>query len=159
MRYSMSILVFAIILMGKRELVALIYLSSWCLVVVVWLFLTKPWVCLLFVIVAFPDYTITIFEHQMEHIWFILPSNNIHPAINKHTHKDIRMFICHTLNFCFNNLCVIIRALLIAAVINENLCANYYRVKLVDYPPVHTHNHTITALFASACMLDIWWRT
>ena len=45
---------FAIILMGKRELVALISLSSWCLVMVVWLFLTVPWVCLRFVIVVFP---------------------------------------------------------------------------------------------------------
>ena len=31
--------IFAIILMGKRELVALLRLSSWCLVIVVWLFL------------------------------------------------------------------------------------------------------------------------
>ena len=30
---------FAIILMGKRELVALLSLSSWCLVIVAWLFL------------------------------------------------------------------------------------------------------------------------
>ena len=30
---------FAIILMGKRELVALLSLSSWCFVIVVWLFL------------------------------------------------------------------------------------------------------------------------
>ena len=37
---------FAIILMGKRGLVALLSLSSWCLVIVVWLFLTVPWVCL-----------------------------------------------------------------------------------------------------------------
>ena len=33
---------FAISLMGKRELVALLCLSSWCLVIVVWLFLTMP---------------------------------------------------------------------------------------------------------------------
>ena len=45
---------FSIILMGKRELVAL--LGSWCLVIVVWLFLTVPWVCLHFVIVVFPDH-------------------------------------------------------------------------------------------------------
>ena len=44
---------FAIILMGKRELVALLSLSSWCLVMVVWLFLTVSWVCLRFVIVFF----------------------------------------------------------------------------------------------------------
>ena len=48
---------FAIILMGKRELVALLGLSSWCLVIVVWLFLTVPWVYLQFVIVVFPDHT------------------------------------------------------------------------------------------------------
>ena len=48
---------FAIILMGKRELVALLSLSSWCLVIVVWLFLAVSWVCLRFVIVVFPDHT------------------------------------------------------------------------------------------------------
>ena len=48
---------FAIILMGKRELVALLSLSSWCLVIVVWLFLAVPWVCLQFVIVIFPNHT------------------------------------------------------------------------------------------------------
>ena len=52
---------FAIILMGKRELVALLSLSSWCLVIVVWLFLAVPWVCLLFVIVVFPDHTLLLF--------------------------------------------------------------------------------------------------
>ena len=36
---------FAIILMGKRELVASLSLSSWCLVVVVWLLLAVPVVC------------------------------------------------------------------------------------------------------------------
>ena len=35
---------FAIILMGKRELVALLSLSSWCLAIVVWAFLAVPWV-------------------------------------------------------------------------------------------------------------------
>ena len=52
---------FAIILMGKRELVALPSLSSWCLVIVLWLFLAVPWVCLQFVIVVFPDHTHTLF--------------------------------------------------------------------------------------------------
>ena len=47
----------AIILMGKRELVALLNLSSWCLVMVEWLFLAIPWDCLRFVIVVFPDHT------------------------------------------------------------------------------------------------------
>ena len=47
--------------MGKRELVALLSLSSWCLVMVVWLFLTVPMVCLWFVIVVFPDHTHLLF--------------------------------------------------------------------------------------------------
>ena len=52
---------FAIIFMGKRELVALLSLSSWCLVIAVWLFLEVPWVCLHFVIVVFPDHTHLLF--------------------------------------------------------------------------------------------------
>ena len=51
----------AIILMGKRELVALLNLSSWCLMVVEWLFLAVPWGCLRFVIVVFPDHTHLLF--------------------------------------------------------------------------------------------------
>ena len=47
----------AIILMGKRELVALLNLSSWCLVMVERLFLAVPRGCLRFVIVVFPDHT------------------------------------------------------------------------------------------------------
>ena len=47
--------------MGKRELVVLLCLSSWCLVIVVWLFLMMPWVCLKFVIVVFPDHTHLLF--------------------------------------------------------------------------------------------------
>ena len=38
MHYFESILVFAIILMEKRELVALLCLSSWCVMVVGWFF-------------------------------------------------------------------------------------------------------------------------
>ena len=44
-------------LMGKRELVALLNLSSWCLVMVEWHFLAMPWECLRLVIVVFPDHT------------------------------------------------------------------------------------------------------
>ena len=46
---------FAIILIGKRKLVALFCLSSWCLVIVVLLFLRVPRVFLQFVVVVFPD--------------------------------------------------------------------------------------------------------
>ena len=56
----------AIILMGKRELVALLNLSSWCLVMVERLFLAMPRGCLQFVIVVFPDHT---------HLLFLLKQN------------------------------------------------------------------------------------
>ena len=52
----------AIILMGKRELVALLNLSSWCLVMVERLFLAVPRGCLQFVIVVFPDHTHLLFS-------------------------------------------------------------------------------------------------
>ena len=55
---------FAIILVGKRELVALLSLSSWCLVIVVWLFLAVPWVCLHFVIVVSFDHTHLLFLNR-----------------------------------------------------------------------------------------------
>ena len=48
---------FAIILMGKKELVDLLSLCFWCLVIVAWLFLVVPWVCLQFVITVFPNHT------------------------------------------------------------------------------------------------------
>ena len=51
----------AIILIGKRELVALLNLSSWCLVMVERLFLAVPQGCLRFVIVVFPDHTHLLF--------------------------------------------------------------------------------------------------
>ena len=51
----------AIILMGKREIVALLNLSPWCLVMVEWLLLVVPWDCLRFVIVVYPDHTHLLF--------------------------------------------------------------------------------------------------
>ena len=51
----------AIILMGKRELIALLNLSSWCLVMVEQLFLAVPRACQQFVIVVFPDHTHLLF--------------------------------------------------------------------------------------------------
>ena len=69
-RYFMSVLVFAIILMGKRELVALLNLSSWCLVMVELLFLKVPWGCLRFVIFFVPR----LFEEKRRDIVFGIPS-------------------------------------------------------------------------------------
>ena len=59
-----------IILMGKREreLVALLNLSSWCLVMVEQLFLPAPRGCLRFVIVVFPDHA---------HLLFLIPHNKM----------------------------------------------------------------------------------
>ena len=51
----------AIIFIGKRELIALLNLSSWCLVMVERLFLAVPRGCLQFVIVVFPDHTHLLF--------------------------------------------------------------------------------------------------
>ena len=52
--------------MGKRELIALLNLSSLCLVMVERLSLTVPRGCLQFVIVVFPDHT---------HLLFFKPSS------------------------------------------------------------------------------------
>ena len=51
----------AIILMGKRELIALLYLSSWCQVMNGRLFFAMPRGCQQFVIVVFPDHTHLLF--------------------------------------------------------------------------------------------------
>ena len=50
--------------MGKRELIALLNLSSWCLVMVERLFLAVPRGCLQFVIVVFPDHTHFLFLNK-----------------------------------------------------------------------------------------------
>ena len=47
--------------MGKRELVALLSVSSWCLVIAVWFFLAVPWVCQQFVVVVFYNHTHLLF--------------------------------------------------------------------------------------------------
>ena len=54
--------------MGKRELVALLYLSSWCLVIVVWLFLAMLWVCLQFMIAVFPDHARLLFSLNVHRV-------------------------------------------------------------------------------------------
>ena len=55
----------AIILMGKRELAALLNLSSWCLVMFELFFLVVPQGCLQFVIAVFPDHTHLLFSGSM----------------------------------------------------------------------------------------------
>ena len=76
----------AIILRGKRELVALLYLSSWCLAMVERLFLAVPQGCLQFVIVVFPDHT--------HYFWLEKPGNH---------YIGLNMFIYS----CFNHLSIL----------------------------------------------------
>ena len=71
----------AIILMGKRELVALLNLSSWCLVMVERLFLKVPRGCLQFVIVVFPDHTYLLLLYMEQ--YFKKIKNVIHEDIKK----------------------------------------------------------------------------
>ena len=71
---------FAIILMGKSGLVSLLSLSSWRLVIVVWLFLAVPWVSLKFLIVVFPDHTHLLF--------FVVFPNTMSPGEGKQGGTD-----------------------------------------------------------------------
>ena len=64
-----------IILMGKRELVALLNLSSWCLMMVERFFLAVPWDCLRFVIVVFPDHTHLLIESISISVTILLKLN------------------------------------------------------------------------------------
>ena len=71
----------AIILMGKRELIALLNLSSWCLVMVDLLFLTVPRGCLQFVIVVFPDHTHLLFLSKISPE-FLIDQNKFLPDLS-----------------------------------------------------------------------------
>ena len=72
----------AIILMGKRELIALLDLSSWCLVMVERLFLAMPRGCLQFVIVVFPDHTHLLFLIRIFKINVFLIFQHALPSFN-----------------------------------------------------------------------------
>ena len=63
----------AVNLMGKRELIALLNLSSWCLVMVEQLFLAVPQGCLQFVIVVLPYHTHLLFlVYTTEKIFYVI---------------------------------------------------------------------------------------
>ena len=66
--------------MGKRELIALLNLSSWCLVMVELLFLAVPRGCLQFVIVVFPDHT---------HLLFLLTPQFLHSTNDQNYYISI----------------------------------------------------------------------
>ena len=64
--------------MGKKELIALLNLSSWCLVMVERLLLAVTHGCLRFVIVVFPDHTHLLFLHAIKHRLFLVCIQNTH---------------------------------------------------------------------------------
>ena len=72
--------------MRKRELIALLNLSPWCLVMVERLFLGVPRGCLQFVIVVFPDHTHLLF-------FFAFFLTKVEEVIN----------YCNKMKFCLNN--------------------------------------------------------
>ena len=69
--------------MGKRELVALLNLSSWCLMMVERLFLRVPRGCLRFVIVVFPDHT-----HLLFFMFFFSLNNNPTSFVSQMTYVN-----------------------------------------------------------------------
>ena len=78
----------AIILMGKSDLVALLNLSSWCLVMVERLFLAMLRSCLRFVIVVFPDHThLLILLKRACLIWLVMRTALLSP---QNIIKDIK---------------------------------------------------------------------
>ena len=87
----------AIILMGKRELVALLYLSSWCLVMVEQLFLAVPQGCLRFVVVVFPDHTHLLFLriHSLEEIGLLISQCQKYMLTNVHEYDTINRLKFH----------------------------------------------------------------
>ena len=70
----------AIILVGKRELVALLNLSSLCLVMVEWLFLAGAMGCLWFVIVVYPDHTHLLFFFCGSFMLFVFLCHTVVPV-------------------------------------------------------------------------------
>ena len=81
----------AIILMGKRELIALLNLSSGCLVMVERLFLAMPRGCLQFVIVVFPDHT---------HLLFLLSNIDISRTLNPYCANATKVVCFSRLLIC-----------------------------------------------------------
>ena len=73
----------AIILMGKRELIALLNLSSWCLMMVERLFLAVPWGCLQFVIVVFPNHTHLLFLPLRTHVKLLSKPRHVNKRSQK----------------------------------------------------------------------------
>ena len=96
----------AIILMGKRELIVLLNLSSWCLVMVEWLFLVVPGGCLRFVIVVFPDHTHYFYTLPHFSVWILcytFRSLSVCPSVRAHHFRSITWVSIHQIfsNFAY----------------------------------------------------------
>ena len=96
----------AIILMGKRELIALLYLSFWCLVMVERLFLAAAWGCLQFVIVVFPDHTHLLFlenRHIMHrhHKYCVISWCKIYVMLKTCIYYEETIIFCHECDLYF----------------------------------------------------------
>ena len=77
----------------KRKLIALLNLSSWCLVMVERLFLAVPRGCLQFVIVVFPDHTHLLFL-MLERIFPVGKITGY--CLNRRRSVLVRIFFTHT---------------------------------------------------------------
>ena len=82
---------FAIILTRKRELVALLYLSPLCLVTVIclWLFLTVPWVGLMFVVFHDQTHLLLGLKARLSAVHVAPPDVNV--LIKSDLHDAIRV--------------------------------------------------------------------
>ena len=79
---------FVINLIGNRELVALLRLPSWCLMIVVWLFIAVPWVGLQFVILVFLDHNHLLF--------FIIVLPNTHHLFGSDVLRRVALVLLST---------------------------------------------------------------
>ena len=90
-----------LILMGKRNLIALLNLSSWCLVMVERLFLAVPRGCLQFVIVVFPDHTHLLFSKELLVNLVLLINSKRFSNVIKRLYIHVTLISCNSLHAWF----------------------------------------------------------
>ena len=118
----------AIILMGKRELIALLNLSSWCPVMVERLFLAVPRGFLQFVIVVFPDHThlLFLFKPSSKILLLTVPRRYFFGG----SFVLFPYYVCHA--FASAHCCLVVtcweRADLLALICGVKLCDCYFPI-------------------------------